>query len=253
MSAEVQRSKPSDSSSLLFRWKKPKLWDWRVPFCVMVAVFGHAFAFYVFKVVYPPSDRIVPRSNPVSILHEDNPDARKLLSQLEDRGFSVWPGEGTEIEEWSPAREHISFQPSFSGYEIALRKTDPPRWQLNQRSTDPAEILVFPSPEVLPEPENTPEPAVEESPGRFMIATELETELGFEVDEAALSDALNTPTGRLRAYISIDEQGRIRNWAGLERSDEATRNIDPFTLGHALRFEPRPGAELQWCWIEIQW
>ncbi len=239
----------TEKTPLLFRWKPQRLMDWRLPFCLFAAIFGHAFAFYVFRVVYPPADQVVPRSTTVAILHEDNADARKLLHQLEDRIFFVWPGEGTEIEEWSPAKKRIEFGPSFQSYDISLRETPQPRWKLDQKSTDSGELMAFPAPEALPEASSEIDPA---AVPRLTIETVPEQNRDYQVHEEQFRQALNSPTGRLRAYISVEESGRVRNWNELERSSES-EEPDTFKLAQSIRFAPRPGEPLQWFWIEVHW
>ena len=77
-----------DRPNLIFRWKKPKL-NWRFHFFVFVSLLGHVFAFYVFRVVYPPAVQVTPQPTRVTLLQPSDPRAAQFLRALDGRTFSV--------------------------------------------------------------------------------------------------------------------------------------------------------------------
>ncbi len=243
-------------SPLLFKWKQARLLDrldWRLAFCLFAAVLVHASAFYFFRVVYPPADHAVPRSKTIAILHHDDEDARRLLNQLEDRIFFVWPGEGT-LDSQSPAGSSVEFTPSFAGHEIQLRKAPSPHWKVDQQSSNPSKMLVFP----VPESQTTFSSADDVRPAPFSVKILPKPDRGWKVAAEMMKAALDSPTGWVLFYAGVDARGQIRNWVELERA-RGVDSVDTSAMAQAIRLEALeqdPEAEpvaLQWFWIEVYW
>lgn len=114
--------------ALIFRWKRPHGFSFRLGFFLLLSFALHVAGFYLFKVVYPPNQKALPRAAEVWQLPADDP---RVLAQLARHGTALGAFAGAiPIRESSPATTLVPLRLSFDGYSpsfVAL----PPR-QLNQ-------------------------------------------------------------------------------------------------------------------------
>lgn len=246
-----EESKTEDRPPLIFRWKKPRL-NWRFHFFIFASLLGHVFAFYIFRVVYPPAVQVTPQTTRVTLLQPSDPRAMQFLRALEDRTFSLGSGGGENLTEELLASRRASFRPSFLGHEIALR--DLPRSEPDLRLPnliDPDEV-VLPRAELPPRP---PEPAAAEETRIPVVKPGREFgERTIEIDAGQL-EGVEPPHRRFRALVAVRADGGLHHlMIDEEIESPLPENLAPW-LRNAFRFSPADEAsrELTWGWIEIIW
>ena len=127
--------------ALIFRWKRPHGLSFRLGFFLVLSLALHIAGFYMFKVVYPPNQKVLPRDAEVWQLPADDP---RVLAQLARHGTALGAFSGAiPFRDGPPATEIVPMRLSFDGYQPAFEPLPPRR--LNQP-------LVFPDavPAMLP-------------------------------------------------------------------------------------------------------
>lgn len=132
---------------LVFRWKRPRAISFRLGFFLLLSVAIHLTGFYLFKVVYPPNQKALPRDAEIWQLRPEDPD---VLAQLTRKGPALGAfSSAVPFRDGPPAVELVPMRLSFDGYQPGFEAL-PPR-ALNQP-------LVFPDavPAALPPVEEVP-------------------------------------------------------------------------------------------------
>ena len=132
---------------MIFRWKRPRAISFRLGFFLLLSFALHLTGFYLFKVVYPPNRKSLPRDAEIWQLRADDPD---VLANLARHGPALGAFSGAiPFREGPPAVELVPMRLSFDGYQPGFEPL--PRRSLNQP-------LVFPDavPATLPPVEEVP-------------------------------------------------------------------------------------------------
>lgn len=133
--------------SLIFRWKRPHSFSFRLVFFFVLSFALHIAGFYLFKVVYPPNQKSLPRDAEVWQLDTNDPE---VLAHLARHGPALGAFSGAVPFRDGPSPSAlVPMRLSFDGYQPGFEPL-PPR-SLN-------EPLVFPDavPAALPPIEETP-------------------------------------------------------------------------------------------------
>lgn len=250
----------------IFDWSRRRLRDHlRLAVFVVLSVGAHAFFFYLFKVVYAPSERVLPRSSQVMLLHRSDPRTVTMLRDLEDR-FAARGGAISSAVSGSLRLEDRSaiYEPSYSGHELSLERLELPRPSLDlPAGRDPA---VPELPPVRSSRSRTPSGAggdVASSgapPREYVPATVVVVAGGSLVDrkltrvpEADPATWAASGSGRAIFMVGVDRSGRVANRFPWERDGlPDVSAIGGFVGG--LTFEPDEGAEaLEWGTVEVRW
>ena len=86
----------------------------------------HAFLFYLFKVVHPPSKRLLSQPAGITLLTKDDPAAIPLLQELADRN-PTFEGSLAEVEAVGPGTAFVAdYVASFRDYQPQLRSPEAP-------------------------------------------------------------------------------------------------------------------------------
>ena len=240
-------------SHLTFRWKTHRV-GWRLPFFLLASFLAHVFAFYVFRVVYPPNIRVTPQPTRVMLLQPSNPHAARLLRVLEDRADALGTGMRADdgLTAATLAKYGASFRPSFQGHEIPLRDLAPLKAETGLPSLlgeNEIELPEIP----LPPPSAPPAAADLENlllsptirPGREFAGR------AFEVDRSVLQRA-DASGVRFRVMAAVRADGGIQHlMIDEDRDTPLPENIAP-KLRAAIRFAPAE-EKVKWGWIEVIW
>lgn len=238
-------------TKLLFRWGRRR-WNWRLTFLVLLSLIGHFFAFYIFQVVYPPTVRTTPEPMRVTLLHPSNTHSARLLRELDDRLYSLYPAESTELTEFSAGRPQATFSPSFRGHEIPLREAPLAEWKETRNTPLVLGGAVLPPAAPV---SSQVDPAEAQPPSALSVRAGAPLQgRALKVDAARLPFNPADSDGRLRAQISVLPDGRIANLIIDEEPDVDLPAQAAGQLRQALRFDPAPNAPaLEWTWLEVQW
>jgi hypothetical protein len=221
--------------SLVFRWKRPHAFSFRLGFFLLLSFALHLTGFYLFKVVYPPNQKSLPRDAEIWQLDTADPS---VLANLSRHGPALGAFSGAiPFREGPPAVELVPMRLSFDGYQPAFEPL--PQRSLNQP-------LVFPEavPATLPPVEDVPMaglPAPARA-GRILWedpATRKQTDMSWNCPEPGLVSGESLWQARVRANGQVAEAVPIRSTGGA--ADAALRrHLLDVIVPEELR--PAPGA-----------
>ena len=110
---------------LLFSWEAPRRRRLAIAGFLAASVFAHAFCFYLFQIVYPPTVSLLPPPARVSLISLASEEGRTLLQwiEAEDPALTTTTQRSPEAKNYGlPKVEHV---PSYVGYEPALKAPPP--------------------------------------------------------------------------------------------------------------------------------
>ncbi len=236
-----------DSPRLTFEWVVPESTIWRLLFYAGITVVTLAGFFFVFRVVYPESDRPPLVSRRVLVLSENDPDARPLIQRAVDQSFALLP---TPAED--PAKEAAlpEFRPSFEGYRMRLKGL--PVTKVNE----PAKRMFSPGRVVLPPAERQD---IERSPrtrsgfeSALTVQVSGEASDRFEGRAPIRGLALVEPI-RLRFRVAVNERGLVVFALPLESIEDADVQTQLLGAVERLRFKPVSENGVMWADAAFEW
>ncbi len=101
---------PPRDARLVFRWPE-RIPSFLLPGVFLLAVAGHAVAFYLFQVVYPPIVSIAPPTAQVTLLTASSPENRALLQWVEAQNPEAAPRLQAAQP---PGLEPLGYTPSYA-------------------------------------------------------------------------------------------------------------------------------------------
>jgi hypothetical protein len=112
---------PAASSPLLFNWSPPRPHYRALVLFLIASALLHAFCFYIFQIVYPPTAALLPAPARLSVLSPDDPESLALLrwAEAEDPALASTTRRPPDYRAFTlPRLEHI---PSYAKHEPQLR------------------------------------------------------------------------------------------------------------------------------------
>jgi hypothetical protein len=107
---------------LLFAWEPPRLRQLAISGFVALSAAGHAFCFYLFQIVYPPTVALLPPPARVNFISENSDEGRTLLRWIaaEDPALATTTQRSPEAKAFTlPKLSHV---PSYSTIQPALKR-----------------------------------------------------------------------------------------------------------------------------------
>lgn len=249
---------PSESrQTLVFEWKRPNrrglsLFTW-----LFLTLLGMGGFFYLFKVIYPQSQRFTPVPQQIFVLNPGNPAHQALMNRIQDHDYLVIPGNDNATREVHLEDRVPVFHPTFEKHEFQLQ--DLPRTKIN---VFPARVL-NPTTPVLPPPDlkglkpmaasassSSPPPAIT---------------LGFSGDVSQrqmisrpdLSSLNISDPGAWRFHIGVDAQGRVTSALPIATGEEQAATKLMLSLLSKLRFNPIDNdtskPKVEWSVVTLHW
>ncbi|MEZ5301592.1 MAG: hypothetical protein R3F11_13220 [Verrucomicrobiales bacterium] len=245
----------------------------RLALLIAAALILHILAFYLFQVQYPPSERIIPRPARVALVSASNPEARPLLTSVEDQLAAFEPVPESTAGAVPDLGDYAArFEPMFEGYQPALRPF--PGGDSFREPLDPIAEAAPRFADVLPPVDaqlqariaaaqaERPVPAPAEALADLPKALPLGDLAGRTVESKPdIPEALRAemPSGRATFYASADRSGAIRHALFTRCDSGSLTNALIAELGKsALHLKlsaeaDREGPEETWGWLEIIW
>ncbi len=208
-------------NNLLFKWGARRRRKRSIVTFVIASVVVHAFAFYLFQIVYPPTVALLPPPARVGVISPTTEEGRQLLHwvEAEDPAVASMTQRPADVKAFMPPKvQHI---PSYVGYQPALKPLPPSQPDLHVPSAHPPGPIILPHPRV---------PSAEiEAPTAIRFSPELEafgapqfpemhfTRAGQESPQAALFRVAVSSAGEVRYSVlerpsgdsALDEQARL--------------------------------------------
>ena len=257
MSASAIEEAREQRGGLTFDWSLKKGRPFWLVFFILLSVFGHAAAFYLFQVVYPPQKRELLRPMEVTVLDPRDPLSRHVLSRIDDRVVAFDARATLEIPGEEMPSSTVRFHPFFEGYEPSLRELPPLR-------TRPSGLFV-PGKLYLPAPSGAKvEPVVppKAAPISPLVHFEWEGEARavltpFPWDPAKAPARPDDETGNAvydaLYYLGIDVTGRV---AHCLPDQSAGAEMDALIMPaiEAMEFAASPRKRgIEWVWAHVSW
>jgi hypothetical protein len=237
-----------------FEWKREAPISWRLIFFLGISFTAHAFCFYLFQVVYPPSERFSPSPSRITFLSPNDAASQAMLWEIEDRVVFIRSAEGESVSR-NPLNDiGIEFRPSFAEHELKLKRMPlpavegadldplstfgpllPPLSGTNSTLSSAAQSGDKAIPSIEPGPGLSDRPIV--SSGNWNWAE---------------NNADNLGGREVMLMLGIDAEGRpehVLMHSGI--GEELDTQI--LTSSRNIRFESAPGADLQWGKVLLRW
>src|SRR2546430_9332627 len=110
---------------LLFSWEPPRRRKVAITAFLALSLGGHAFCFYIFQIVYPPTVALLPPPARMTLISSDNPESLALLRWVEAED----PALATTTQRTSEAKSFvlppIEHRPFYATHQPKLRTLPP--------------------------------------------------------------------------------------------------------------------------------
>ena len=252
------RKKGDDTEGLVFDWKRPSHRGAGLTLWFLLTVAGMGGFFYLFKVIYPQSQRFTPVPQQVFVLNPTEPAHQALMHRVRDRDYLVLPG-GDDTAREIQLDEHAPvFHPSFEKHVFQLQ--DLPRTPINvfqARLLDPySPVLPTPDLSGLRPIEPAPSPPAPSAALTIGFSGELsQRQLKKQPDFSALS--LSDP-GAWRFQLGVDHDGHVIYALPLSTGEEQAATKPLLAMLSSLRFQAEqggeePGKAITWSTVTLHW
>ena len=141
---------------LLFNWEAPRRRRLAIAGFLAGSVFVHAFCFYAFQTIYPPTIALLPAPARVTLLTPSSEEGLTLLRWVEAEDPALASSTQRSPETKSHALPNIEHVPSFFGHEPALQRPPPLIVDLSIPSAQPPGAVPVLRPKTAPPKQLTP-------------------------------------------------------------------------------------------------
>jgi hypothetical protein len=235
---------------LLFNWGPPRKRKLAILTFLLLSLLGHAFCFYIFQIVYPPTIALLPPPAHISVISPSSEEGRTLLRWVDAEDPALAFATQRPPEARLRALPKTSHVPSYLTSAPALKEVPPPVVDLRPPSSQP------PGPVRIGH-ESAPAPVV--TPTTVLFSQELEAMGEATLPTPAFTGSNNEPPQAVRFRVAIGPGGDIRycfalNSSGDPALDEQARHY--LTL---CRFSRRSttsaesNQSLVWAIATIEW
>lgn len=232
---------------LVFRWPE-RTASLLLPVLFVLSVAVHAFAFFVFQVVYPPAVASAPPPAQVTLLTGATPEGAALLRWVQAQD----PATAARIQEITPAGlEEIVYTPSYAAVHTLPLEVEPP-----------AEPIAFPAAHSLLDYSESKEAAP--TPSRRTVSSTLSFSEILRARDASSEAPLSVtpkPSLNLRPtsfLVGIGDRGEVRYCFLLDPSggDPSSGDHDIDKQAEALLRQhnfAHSEAPLEWGFATFTW
>jgi hypothetical protein len=207
---------------LVFSWEPPRKRRRALIIFLIVSLLLHAFCFYVFQIVYPPTVTLMPPPARVALISPDNPESLALLRWVEAEDPALTTTTQRLPETKTFALPPVQHRPSYSTHQPKLKALPP----LAPDLSIPSSAAIGRVPQTKP---------IAAGPGLTRKTTAQFDDLPAALGEASFADfkfRLTQPgaPANARFRVAIDTGGAIRFCFLIESSgdpalDEQARNF----------------------------
>lgn len=230
---------------LLFNWGPPRRRARALVLFITLSLLLHAFCFYLFQIIYPPSVVLVPPPARVSLISNQSEEGRALLRWLdaEDPAListTIRPA-GSRWRDL-PRLEHV---PSYMNDRTVLK-------QLPSLYVDLAPPSVQP-----PGPVRTAPRILPAKPTLVATAVEFSEEIAAfgkpNFPPTKFSAATNEQPANVRFRIAVNKRGEVQYAFPLNSSGDAALDAQACAHITQTRFPDLPNDSLVWGIATVEW
>jgi hypothetical protein len=220
----------SIAAPLLFNWEPPRRRRLSIFVFVLLSLLAHAFCFYLFQIVYPPTVALLPPPAHVSLISANTEEGRTLLRWIDAEDPALAFATQRPPEARLRALPKITHVPSYLASAPALKEPPPPDVDLRMPSSQP------PGPVPIARGAT---PSFGVSPTTVLFSEEFAALGTASLPTPSFVASTNEPAQAVRFRVAIDGRGETRycfplNSSGDPALDEQAR--------HYLMFGRFPGT-----------
>jgi hypothetical protein len=236
---------------LIFDWQPPPDRRLMLLGLVVASLFGHAFCFYLFQIVYPPTVAILPPPARISLISPSSEAGRNLLrwAQAEDPALAFATQRPAESRLRAlPKVEHV---PSYLAHEPAIQQLPPLTMGLHSPSAEPPGPvrIVRQKSRLLPDKFYT----------QISFSNELAT-LGVAMyPQTKFTATTREPPQALQFRVAVNARGEIQHCFAMNSSGDAALDEQARHYVGLCHFAPKSTTEsgseqsLTWGAATIEW
>jgi len=238
----------------LFDWSPPRGRKLSLISFIAASVALHAFCFYVFQIIYPPTVALLPPPARVNLITSDTEDGRVLLRwvESEDPALSSTTQRAPDATAFEPpVPAHV---PSYFDRQPALKEAPPYHADLGIPSSRP------PGPVPLPRaPAAAATTIAAKTPTTLKFSGDLERLGTPTIPSLRFSASTKEPPRVARFRVGISSRGDVRYCFLQESSGDSALDGQARGVVMRCRFAPTEIREstienyLTWATAEIEW
>jgi hypothetical protein len=223
-------------SGLLFHWGPPRRRARALALFIGASLLVHAFCFYLFQIVYPPSVVLVPPPARVSLISGRTEDGRALLRWLDAEDPALLSSTIRPRPRELPRVEHV---PSYMNERITLRQLPPLDVDLTTPSVQP------PGPVPI---SRRPAPVKRSRavPTAIEFSEEIDALGAPTFPQTKFTASTNDQPENVRFRIAVNARGKVQYAFPLNSSGDAALDAQARTHIAQTTFANRPNESLTW-------
>ena len=218
---------------LLFSWEPPRPRRRAIVAFMCLSLLAHAFCFYIFQIVYPPTVALLPPPAHVSLIPANSDEGRTLLRWIDAEDPALVFATQRPPEARLRALPKTTHVPSYLTSTPALKEAPPPVVDLLTPSSQPPGAVP-----IAREP--APMPGVTST--TVLFSEELAGLGAPNFPTRAFTASINEPPQAIRFRIAVSERGDVRYCFALNSSGDPALDDEARRYLVLCRFAPRPAA-----------
>ncbi len=112
---------PAPENGLIFDWRKPRGQIGRLLLWIIVTVLALTVFFFLFRVVYPQTQRFIPVAQQIVILNPSDPASQASINHVADRDFMVIPSGDQQKSALNLDDRAPVFHPLYEKHELKIQ------------------------------------------------------------------------------------------------------------------------------------
>jgi hypothetical protein len=216
---------------LLFSWEPPRQRRRVIVAFLLLSLLAHAFCFYVFQIVYPPTVALLPPPAHLSLIPANSEEGRTLLRWIDAEDPALVFATQRPPEARLRALPKTTHVPSYLTSTPALKEAPPPVVDLRTPSSQP------PGPVPIA---REPAPASGVTPTTVLFSEELAGFGARNLTTPSFTASINEPPQAIRFRVAVSERGDVRYCFALNSSGDPALDEQARHYLVLCRFAPRP-------------
>jgi hypothetical protein len=236
---------------LLFNWEPPRRRKAAITAFLVASLIAHAFCFYIFQIVYPPTVSLLPPPARISLIAPNSEEGRTVLRWVDAEdpalAFATQRPPGARLY----ALPNVRHIPSYLATEPVLKDVPPLVTDLRAPSSQPPAAVPIVHQQVVP--------ATSATPTSVSFSKEFDGLGAPSLPTPSFSASNNEPPESVRYRVAVGARGEIRYCFPLNSSGDAA--LDDQARHHVMlcRFSGGPTTgeksdqSLTWGIATIEW